>query len=49
MAVEEVFITVGYLSTSQEVLIPAFLAAYTGKDANSVSLNKFPVFSRISG
>ena len=33
----------GYQSTSQEVLIPAFLAAYTNRDANSVSLNKFPV------
>ena len=34
---------IGYQSTSQEVLIPAFLAAYTNRDANSVSLNKFPV------
>lgn len=27
---------------SAEVLIPAFLAAYTGKDANSISLSPFP-------
>ena len=32
----------GYQSTSQEVLIPSFLAAYTGRDVSSVSLNKFP-------
>lgn len=32
----------GYQGTSQEVLIPAFLAAYAGKDVSSVSLNKFP-------
>ncbi len=32
----------GYQSTSQEVLIPAFLAAYSGKNAYSVGLNNFP-------
>ncbi len=32
----------GYNKTSQEVVVPAFLAAYTGKDANSTDLNKFP-------
>jgi cell surface protein SprA len=32
----------GYSSTSQEVLIPAFLAAYTGRSVNSVSTNPFP-------
>lgn len=32
----------GYGRTSQEVLIPAFLAAYTNKDAKSVSLSAFP-------
>jgi cell surface protein SprA len=32
----------GYQSTSQEVLIPAFLAAYSGKNASSVGLNNFP-------
>jgi cell surface protein SprA len=32
----------GYQSTSQEVLIPAFLAAYAGKNPSTVSLNKFP-------
>jgi len=32
----------GYGKTSQEVLIPAFLAAYTGKNASSSSLSMFP-------
>ncbi len=32
----------GYNSTSQDVLIPSFLAAYSGKNPNSVSLNPFP-------
>nr|WP_317174035.1 cell surface protein SprA [Mucilaginibacter boryungensis] len=32
----------GYGANSQSVLVPAFLAAYTGKDPNSVSLNGFP-------
>jgi cell surface protein SprA len=31
-----------YLSNSQDVLIPAFIAAYTGADANSASLSSFP-------
>ena len=34
--------TGGYGPTSQDVIIPAFLAAYTGKDALRVSLRKFP-------
>lgn len=34
--------TGGYGPTSQDVMIPAFLAAYTGKDAIGVSLKKFP-------
>ncbi len=33
---------IGYGSTSQEVLIPAFLAAYGGQDANKISLGAFP-------
>ena len=33
----------GYGPTSQDVIIPSFLAAYTGKDAIRVSLKKFPV------
>ena len=33
---------VGYGSSSQEVLIPAFLAAYSGVSAEKVSLNPFP-------
>ncbi|WP_439185291.1 cell surface protein SprA [Carboxylicivirga taeanensis] len=32
---------------SQEVLIPAFLAAYSGKDANSIFTEQFPGFSKI--
>jgi len=32
----------GYESQSQDVLIPAFIAAYTGKSANKVSLSPFP-------
>jgi len=34
----------GYGSTSQQVLIPAFLAAYSGRDPNGISLNPFPKF-----
>lgn len=34
----------GYGATSQQVLIPAFLAAYLGKDANNQSLNPFLKF-----
>jgi cell surface protein SprA len=32
----------GINQNSTDVLIPAFLAAYTGKDANSISLSAFP-------
>jgi cell surface protein SprA len=32
----------GYGPNSQNVLVPAFLAAYTGKNAGSSSLNQFP-------
>ena len=32
----------GYGPNSQNVIVPAFLAAYTGKNANTVSLNDFP-------
>jgi cell surface protein SprA len=35
------FFPSGYGPTSQEVLIPAFLAAYTGNDPKKVSLNAF--------
>ncbi len=31
-----------YDTNSQDVLIPAFIAAYTGRDANDVSLSPFP-------
>ncbi|GAB2985400.1 cell surface protein SprA [Mucilaginibacter puniceus] len=33
----------GYGENSQDVVVPAFLAAYTGKDPASASLNQFPV------
>lgn len=33
----------GYSPVQQDVIIPAFMAAYTGKRAESVSLNLFPV------
>ncbi len=32
----------GYGKDNQDVLVTSFLAAYQGKDANSVTLNKFP-------
>ncbi len=31
-----------YDTNSQDVLIPAFLAAYTGRDANKIALSSFP-------
>jgi len=34
---------VGYSALSQDVLIPAFLAAYANKDPNTISLSKFPL------
>ncbi|MBC7412094.1 MAG: cell surface protein SprA [Bacteroidia bacterium] len=34
--------TVGYGKTSQDVMIPALLAAYTGADANGVATTAFP-------
>jgi len=34
----------GYGSTSAEVIIPAFLAAYTDKDPNRITLKTFPGF-----
>jgi cell surface protein SprA len=37
----------GYGSTSPEVVIPAFLAAYTGKDPKNISLNAFAGFLSI--
>lgn len=32
----------GYSANAQDVLVPAFLAAYSGKDANSISTSGFP-------
>lgn len=32
----------GYDTTSQDVLIPAFIGAYTGKDVNTLGLSPFP-------
>jgi cell surface protein SprA len=34
--------TDGYSANSQNVLVPAFMAAYSGKDAGKVSLGQFP-------
>ena len=31
----------GFGNTNQDVVLPAFLAAYTGKNANSIELNAF--------
>jgi cell surface protein SprA len=39
--------TDGYGSTSPEVMIPAFLAAYTGKDPKRVTLEPFPGYLSI--
>jgi cell surface protein SprA len=39
--------TDGYGSTSSEVIIPAFLAAYTDKDPEKVTLDNFPDFFSI--
>lgn len=38
----------GYGATSQDVLIPAFLAAYGGKDANTIGLSPFPKLPKIN-
>ena len=40
--------TDGYGSKQQQVLIPAFLAAYTGEDPNSVGLDVFDIAPRIN-
>ncbi len=34
----------GYTSSSMDVLLYSFIAAYTGKDANTITLNPFPRF-----
>jgi len=34
---------VGYGPTQQDILIPAFIAAYTGTDASNIDLTSFPV------
>ena len=38
----DTILTGGYGATSQEVMIPAFLAAYRGKDPSNSKLNAFP-------
>lgn len=38
----------GYGRTQQEVLIPAFLAAYTGQDARGIDLNVFELLPQIN-
>jgi cell surface protein SprA len=40
--------TFGYGRTQQDVLLPAFIAAYTGQDANSVDLNVFNLLPRVN-
>ncbi len=42
--IKDRFNTPGYESQSQDVLIPAFIAAYTGKSADNVNLTPFPNF-----
>jgi len=42
IVVEKTGYPTGYSATSQQVLIPAFIAAYTGQDASKVSLEAFP-------
>ena len=37
----------GYGPTSPDVVIPAFLAAYTGKDPDNITLEKFPGYTSI--
>ena len=37
----------GVKKTSSDVMIPAFLAAYTGRDANTIELTAFPSMKRI--
>ena len=38
----------GYNATSQDVLIPAFLAAYSGKSENNISLSPFPKIPKLN-
>jgi cell surface protein SprA len=38
----DTILTGGYGATSQEVMIPAFLAAYRGKDPSNLKLTEFP-------
>lgn len=40
--------TYGYGRTQQEVLIPAFIAAYTGQDPKSVGLNIFDIMPNLN-
>jgi len=40
--------TYGYGRTQQEVLIPAFLAAYTGQDARGINLNLFELLPQVN-
>ncbi len=39
---------IGYTATSQDVLIPAFLAAYGGKSVNSIGLTPFPKMPKMN-
>jgi cell surface protein SprA len=40
--------TYGYGRTQQEVLIPAFLAAYTGEDARGINLSLFELLPKVN-
>ena len=40
--------TFGYGRTQQDVLVPAFIAAYTGEDPNAVSLDIFDMLPRVN-
>ncbi|MFZ4559613.1 MAG: cell surface protein SprA [Saprospiraceae bacterium] len=40
--------TFGYGRTQQEVLLPAFIAAYTGQDPNTTSLDVFDIFPKVN-
>jgi cell surface protein SprA len=40
--------TFGYGRTQQEVLLPAFISAYTGQDPNTTSLDVFDIFPKVN-
>ena len=40
--------TEGYGRVQQDVLIPAFIAAYSGQDASNVDLNLFDILPKVN-